>query len=84
MHMQLMCAQCGKELGFSWQLENSNKQPKGHSRLQNACQFKVLLHLQPFYRSLKCEFGVPPLCCVRRLLGSRDLHNFLIQYLSMQ
>ena len=45
MHMQLMCAQCGKELGFSLQLENSSKQPKGHdfktpinSKLYSICK----------------------------------------------
>ena len=31
-HLQVLCAPCGKELGFSWYAESS-KQSKDHSRL---------------------------------------------------
>ena len=30
-HVQLLCALRGKELGFSWRVESSSKQSKAHS-----------------------------------------------------
>ena len=35
-HVQLLCTQRGKELGFSWRVENSSKQSKAHSSLMTS------------------------------------------------
>ena len=44
-HLQLLCAQRDKVLGFSLRAESCSKQSKAHSWLRHAYQFKVLFHL---------------------------------------
>ena len=31
MHLQILCARCGTELGFKWLVDSSSKQSKAHS-----------------------------------------------------
>ena len=42
-HLQLLCAQRGKELGLIWRVQSSSKQTEAHSWRHNAHQYKCLV-----------------------------------------
>ena len=77
-HLQLLCAQRGKELGFSWWVESSGKHIK-HLTLQRI-SIQVLLHLPPLGRNLKGDFRDPNLGDESYGLGScanqKRTHDF--------
>ena len=74
MHLQLPCAQRGKQLRFCWQVGSSSKKSKAHSRLTTPITTKLFLYLPPFGRNFKGGLVSPILGgwgCVR-LSGFRD------------